>query len=74
MDNKKKYKIFRIIFYTCFLCFLTFYIAGESGYYEYNERVSYKTVTEEIISSNQDLNTINLSVASRDLPGKLLEI
>ena len=35
--------------------------------------LAYKTVAEEIMNSNQDLSKINLSVASRDLPGKLLE-
>ena len=35
--------------------------------------LAYKTVAEEIINSNKDVNKINLSVASRDLPGKLLK-
>ena len=35
--------------------------------------LAYKTVAEELINNKQDLNKINLSVASRDLPGKLLE-
>ena len=35
--------------------------------------LAYKTVAEEIMNSKQDVSKINLSVASRDLPGKLLE-
>ena len=38
MKNKKTNKIFKIIFTLCFVSYLTFYIAGKSGYYEYNER------------------------------------
>ena len=36
--------------------------------------LAYKTVTEELINSNQDLSKISLSVASRDLPGKQLKL
>lgn len=35
--------------------------------------LAYKTVTEELINNNKDVSKINLSVASRELPGKLLE-
>lgn len=35
--------------------------------------LAYKTVAEEIMNSNKDVNRINLSVANRDLPGKLLK-
>ena len=34
--------------------------------------LAYKTVAEELINNNQDVSKINLSVASRNIPGRLL--
>lgn len=36
--------------------------------------LAYKTVVDELISSNYDENSLTLSVASRDMPGKIIEI
>jgi len=36
--------------------------------------LAYKTVVEELISSNYDENSLTLSVASRDVPGNIVEI
>lgn len=36
--------------------------------------LAYKTVVEELISSNYDENSLHLSVASRDVPGNIVEI
>ena len=36
--------------------------------------LAYKTVAEELVNSNKDVSKICLSVASRDIPGKLLTI
>lgn len=36
--------------------------------------LAYKTVVDELISSNYDENSLTLSVASRDLPGKIIKI
>ena len=36
--------------------------------------LAYKTVTEELINNNQDVSKISLSVASRDNPGKILNL
>ena len=38
MKTKKTNKILKTMFFLCFISYLTFYIAGKSGYYEYNER------------------------------------
>lgn len=55
MDKKKQNKIFKMILYTCFLAFLTFYIAGESGYYEYNERKKMTFTKEQIEKFESDV-------------------
>lgn len=63
MDNKKINKIFKFIFYTCFLAFLTFYVAGESGYYEYNERRKMSLTKQQIEEFEKDIkNGINVDV------------
>lgn len=36
--------------------------------------LAYQSVTEELINNNVDLNSIKLSVASRDYPGKIINI
>ena len=36
--------------------------------------LAYKSVVEELISSSYDENTINISVASRDVPGQIIQI
>ncbi|MBR3254987.1 MAG: MBL fold metallo-hydrolase [Clostridia bacterium] len=36
--------------------------------------LAYKTVVEELISNNYDENSLNLSVASRDVPGNIVEV
>lgn len=36
--------------------------------------LAYKTVVEELISNNYDENSLSLSVASRDVPGNIVEI
>ncbi len=49
MDKKKKRnKIFKHIFIFLFICFITAYAIGESGYYEY-ELSNKKILTEEQI-------------------------
>ena len=55
MDRKKQSKVFRVVFYTCFLSFLTFYVAGESGYYEYNERKKMVFTKEQIERFESDV-------------------
>ena len=53
--NKKINKFFKILFYICFLSFLTFYVAGESGYYEYNERKKMTFTKEQIEKFENDV-------------------
>lgn len=36
--------------------------------------LAYQTVAEELMKSNSDINTIKLSVANRNAPGKIIEI
>ena len=36
--------------------------------------LAYKTVVEELIASNYNENSLNLSVANRDIPGKIIKI
>jgi phosphoribosyl 1,2-cyclic phosphodiesterase len=36
--------------------------------------LAYKTVAEQLMNNNQDLNTISISVASRSTPGKIIKI
>ena len=36
--------------------------------------LAYKTVVEELINSNYNENSLHLSVANRDFPGKLIEV
>lgn len=36
--------------------------------------MAYKTVAEQLMNSNQDLNEISISVASRSIPGKIINI
>ncbi len=49
MDKKKKRnKVFKYVFVFLFLCFVTAYAIGESGYYEY-ELANKKVLTEEQI-------------------------
>ena len=36
--------------------------------------LAYQTVVDELISNNSKIDSINLSVASRDYPGKLITL
>ena len=36
--------------------------------------LAYQTVAEELINSNSDINKINISVANRNAPGKIITI
>ena len=36
--------------------------------------MAYKTVAERLMDSNQDLNEISISVASRTNPGKIINV
>ncbi len=57
MKNKKTNKIFKIIFTLCFVSYLTFYIAGKSGYYEYNERKKMTFTKEQIEQFENDVQS-----------------
>lgn len=46
------------------------HLSKESNFPE----LAYKSVTEELINSNSDINTIKLNVASRNEPGKIINI
>ena len=52
---KKKTKIFKFIFVMCFVSYLTFYIAGQTGYYEYNARKKMTFTKEQIEKFEQDV-------------------
>ncbi len=36
--------------------------------------LAYKTVAEQLMNNNSDINTIKLSVASRNTPGKIVNL
>ena len=36
--------------------------------------LAYQTVAEELMNSNSDINKINISVANRNAPGKIITI
>ena len=36
--------------------------------------LAYQTVVEELMRNNSDINTISLSVANRNAPGKIIEV
>jgi len=55
MKNKKINKLFKIIFFLCFISYLTFYVAGKSGYYEYNERRKMSLTKEQIEQFETDI-------------------
>ena len=55
MKNKKTNKIMKIIFFLCFISYLTFYIAGQSGYYEYSERKKMTFTKEQIEQFEEDI-------------------
>ncbi len=55
MKNKKLNKIFKIIFYLCFISYLTFYTAGKTGYYEYSERKKMSFTKEQIEQFENDI-------------------
>ena len=55
MKNKKANKIFKTIFFLCFISYLTFYIAGQSGYYEYTERKKMTFTKEQIEQFENDV-------------------
>src|SRR5699024_7831129 len=46
------------------------HLSKESNFPE----LAYQTVVEQLISDNADVNTINLSVASRDNPGQVITV
>lgn len=52
---KKKNKIFKMIFLLCFISYLTFYIAGQTGYYEYNARKKMTFTKEQIEKFEADV-------------------
>lgn len=52
---KKKTKIYRLIFLLCFISYLTFYIAGQTGYYEYNARKKMTFTKEQIEEFERDV-------------------
>ena len=55
MKNKKLNKVFKIIIFLCFISYLTFYIAGKSGYYEYKERKKMTFTKEQIEKFENDV-------------------
>lgn len=55
MKNKKTNKIFKTIFFTFFLIYLTFFIAQNQGYYEYRERKKMTFTKEQIEKYEQDI-------------------
>lgn len=55
MKNKKINKIIKMIFVLCFVSFLTFYIAGQTGYYEYNSRKKMSFTKEQIEKFENDV-------------------
>ncbi|MBP3920060.1 MAG: hypothetical protein J6D28_00675 [Bacilli bacterium] len=55
MKNKKLNKVFKVVFYVCFLMFLTFYVAQNSGYYEYSARKKMTFTKEQIKRYEQDI-------------------
>lgn len=52
---KKKTKILKLIFIMCFVSYLTFYIAGQTGYYEYNARKKMTFTKEQIEKFEKDV-------------------
>ena len=52
---KKKTKIYRLIFLLCFISYLTFYISGQKGYYEYRERKKMSFTKEQIEQFEKDV-------------------
>ena len=36
--------------------------------------LAYQTVVEQLMRNNSDINTISLSVANRNAPGKIIEV
>lgn len=55
MKNKKTKTVAKVIFLLCFISFLTFYIAGQSGYYEYTERKKMTFTKEQIKNFEEDV-------------------
>ena len=53
----KKNKIIKILFFLCFISYLTFYIAGKAGYYEYSSRKKMTLTKEQIEQFEQDVKT-----------------
>lgn len=51
----KKNKIFRFIFTMCFMSYLTFYIAGQKGYYEYRAKKKMTYTKEQIEQFEKDV-------------------
>lgn len=59
MKTKNINKMFKIIFFLCFISYLTFYIAGRSGYYEYTERKKMSFTKEQIEQFENDIKNGN---------------
>lgn len=55
MKNKKTEQITKIIFMLCFISFVTFYISGQSGYYEYNAKKKMTFTKEQIEQFEKDV-------------------
>ena len=50
----KKNKIIKILFFLCFISYLTFNIAGKAGYYEYSSRKKMTLTKEQIEQFDQN--------------------
>lgn len=59
MKTKNINKMFKIIFFLCFISYLTFYMAGRSGYYEYTERKKMSFTKEQIEQFENDIKNGN---------------
>ena len=55
MKNKKVNKIFKTLFILCFISYLTFYAAGTTGYFEYNQRKKMTFTKEQIEQFEKDV-------------------
>lgn len=55
MKNKKLNKLFKVVFFLCFISYLTFYVAGGSGYYEYSQRKKMSFTKEQIEQFESDV-------------------
>lgn len=54
--NKKAAVFFKVVFFLCFVSFMTFYISLHSGYYEYNNRRKMNFTQEQIEQFEADVS------------------